>query len=366
MKPENLNELVTFVPNKPEPIHNWFYYKEGYSREFVEWVIEEYKLEGPIVDPFCGVGTTLLTAKQLGLKSTGFDVSPLAAFVSEAKTRNYDLELVKKELERFRELMPRPVGKFPNKNIRRLFYEKQLDDIYFYYKTILEMKDARAKSLFLLALIDTTARVANVVKVGGSLRKQKKPKFPVKKLFLGKIKKMTLDLKHAKPSEIEPEVIEQDARTAMLEENSVGCVITSPPYLNKIEYASVYKMELGLFFKEQETKLHGHIQDGATGRDLKTNLPLVAKAYFDDMRKVLENMFHYLKPGGKAIIVVGGGCFPYEIVESDDILIGEAEKIGFKKLDKIVARKVHCMRNRTTTVGTVRESILVLEKPNPS
>ena len=77
----------------------------------------------------------------------------------------------------------------------------------------------------------------------------------------------------------------------------------------------------------------------------------------------MQNMFHYLKPGGKALIVVGGGCFPYEVVEADDILIEDAEKIGFKKIDKIVARCVHCMRNRTIKVGTVRESILVLEKP---
>ena len=93
-------------------------------------------------------------------------------------------------------------------------------------------------------------------------------------------------------------------------------------------------------------------------------MPLVAKAYFDDMKKVLANMFKFLKPGGKAVSVVGGGCFPYDVVESDDILVEEAEKIGFKKLDKIVVREVHCMRNRTIKVGTVRESILVLEKPS--
>jgi len=185
MIPQNLYELVSFVPNKAEPIHNWFYYKEGYSRAFVEWALQEFKLEEPIADPFCGVGTTLLTCKQLGLKSLGFDSSPLAAFVSGAKTRNYNLESLEGEMARFRELKPRPVGKFPNKAIRRLFYEKQLDDIYFYFKEIEKIKDARARDFFLLALIDTTARVANVVKVGGSLRKKKKPGMPVKKLFLG-------------------------------------------------------------------------------------------------------------------------------------------------------------------------------------
>ncbi len=363
MVPKNIGELVTFIPNKAEPIHNWFYYKEGFSRKFAEWAIEEFKLNGPLLDPFCGVGTTLLACKQLGLKSIGFDVSPLAAFVAEAKTMDYSIGTLAKALAEFRNLEPHQVGKFQNKAIRRLFREKQLDDIYFFYKKIEEMPDARARAFFLLALIDTTGRVANVVKVGGSLRKQKKPAMPVQKLFLGKAKKMILDLKHASPKGPEPEVFQADARQAKLGENSIGAVITSPPYLNKIEYTSVYKMELGLFFQEQETRLRAHIQDGATGRDFETRMPLVAKAYFDDLRKVLQNIFNCLKPGGKAVIVVGGGCFPYETIESDDILLEEAEKIGFKKLDKIVAREIHCMRNRTIKVGTVRESVLVLEKP---
>ncbi len=363
MVPNNLRELVTFVPNKAEPIHNWLYYKEGFSRKFVEWVVEEFKLEGPVLDPFCGVGTTLLACKQLGLKSVGFDVSPLAVLAAEAKTRDYDLAALKKTLESFSALKPRQVGKFPNKKIRRLFREKQLDDIYFFFQEIQKLPDAKTRAFFLLTLIDTASRVANVIKVGGSLRKQKKPSMPVKKLFLGKVKKMLLDLKRAEPKGPEPEIFEGDARQLNLEENSVGAVVTSPPYLNKIEYTSVYKMELGLFFGQQETRLRAHIEDKATGRDFKTKMPLAAKAYFEDMAKVLENMFYYLRPGGKAVIVVGGGCFPYETVESDDILLKEAEKIGFRKVDKIVARKVLCMRNRTIKVGTVRESVLVLEKP---
>ena len=363
MIPSNLAELVTFVPNKTEPIHNWFYYKEGFAKKLVEWAVSEFKLEEPILDCFCGVGTTLLTAKELGLKSIGFDASPLAAFVSEAKTRNYKIEELEKHLEEFSKLEPRQIGKFSNKQIRRLFREKSLDDIFFYYKKINEIADARTRKFFLLALIDTTSRVANVIKIGGSLRKQKKPEMPVKKLLLGKIKKMLIDLKQAKLSDIEPEIFEADARITKLKENSIGSVITSPPYLNKIEYTSVYKMELGLFFNAQETRLRAHIADAPTGRDYETKQPLIARAYFEDMEKVLRNLFTALKQGGKAVIVIGGGCFPYETVEADDEIIKISEKLGFKLAQKIVARQIQCMRNRTIKVGTVRESVIVLEKP---
>ncbi|HNV01249.1 MAG TPA: DNA methyltransferase, partial [archaeon] len=341
MIPPNLKDLVTFVPNKDEPIHDWFYYKEGYSKELVEWLIKEYKLSGPIYDPFAGVGTTLLVAKSLGMKSIGTDVSPLTSFICNVKTRSYDTNILKAELDEIAKLKPENVGKYPNKKIRELFRAENLDDIYYYHQKIFEIKDEKVKDLFMLALIDTTGRVANVIKTGGSLKKVKKHHMDVKKLFLGKIKRMILDIERMEnkrkqlmenknkqqneirekhnttqnigqtfeankiPEPIEPIIYNEDARTLKLEENSIGCVITSPPYLNKIEYTSVYKMELGLFFDEQETRLRSYVGDIPTVEAGEyAGLPDIAIAYFQDMKKVLENIYFCLKLKGKAFIIV--------------------------------------------------------------
>jgi site-specific DNA-methyltransferase (cytosine-N4-specific) len=38
-----------------------------------------------VLDPFCGSGTTLVEAVQLGADATGFDINPLAAFLANAK-----------------------------------------------------------------------------------------------------------------------------------------------------------------------------------------------------------------------------------------------------------------------------------------
>ncbi len=362
MIPPNLYELVTFVPNKTEPIHNWFYYKEGYARELVLWLVKDYNLEGPIFDPFGGVGTTLLAAKEIGLESIGTDVSPLTVLASRAKTRNYDIDLLKKALDEFALLKPQMVGKFPNKKIRELFRAENLDDIYFYFQEIKKISDERTQDLFLLALVDTTGRVANVMKTGGSLRKIKKRFMSVKKLFLGKIKKMIIDLERTHYAGPEPLIVQEDARLYCPEPNSVGAIITSPPYLNKIEYTSVYKMELGLFFEEQETRLRAYVSD-APNVEPRDGLPSIAVAYFDDMKKVMLNMFTALKPKGKAFIIVAGGCLPDRVIESDDILIKDAKEIGFELVEKIVARKISCMSFRTQRIGSVNESIIVLEKP---
>ena len=56
----DFKDLVTFIPNKKEPIHNWYYFKEGFSRQLVDIFIDKFELgENSIVlDPICGVGTT--------------------------------------------------------------------------------------------------------------------------------------------------------------------------------------------------------------------------------------------------------------------------------------------------------------------
>ncbi len=362
MKPKNLADLVTFTPNKFSPIHNWFYFKEGFSKGLVDWLVEEYRLQAPILDPFCGSGTTLLAAKQRGMESLGIDVSPLACFVSKAKTRHYDTDEIKQIMEQLKAKKGKIEKRGIDPRIRKLFFSETLAQILELESIIEGIENENARMFFLLALIDTAGRVANVVKVGGSLRKQKKGRLPARKLFFGKCKKMLLDLLHNPLPKVEPEVIEGDARYFNLQEQSVGSVVTSPPYLNKIEYTKVYKLELGMFFRYPQTQLRSFLGDAPKTVGKYAGLPVIAQAYFEDMEKVIRNMHHALVPGGIACINVAGGCFPEELVQCDEIIANIAKEQGFKLKENIVAREIQCHRDRGTKTGTVRESIIVLEK----
>ncbi|MBU0635661.1 hypothetical protein KKE06_01415 [Candidatus Micrarchaeota archaeon] len=365
MIPQNLGELVSFIPNKTKPIHNWFYYKEGFSEEFVNWALQEFDLKAPVLDPFCGVGTTLLACKKAGLHSMGMDVSPLAVLVSKVKTRNYELKEMETALEKIKELKPNPIERIPlDPKMRRLFYHKALETIWYYKEQIEAIEEERIRDFFLLALIDTTGRVANVVKVGGSLRKQKKPNMPVQKLFLGKIKKMLLDLKKTKKSSIEPTVQTRDARLMEVEPNSIGSVITSPPYLNKIEYTTVYKLELGMFFGEQETKLRAFMGDVPKEANAEfAELPLIGQAYFADLKKVLESLYTALKPGGKAVFNIAGGCFPHGPIQSNEYLEKIAQKTGFEVIENIIARWIQChSQYRSEKIGKAKDAAILLQK----
>ncbi|MEM4662490.1 MAG: hypothetical protein QXM75_00500 [Candidatus Diapherotrites archaeon] len=359
--PKEIADWVTFRKNFDHPIHDWFYFKEGFSKELVDWIIDSYGLKGPIYDPFCGCGTTLLTAKQRNIESYGLDISPLAVFVSKVKTRNYDIKKLKHYLTACTKTPPSI--EIPNKKIFKKYFNKEnIADICMIKQNIKELPDEKARDFFMLALMDSASKVALVKKQGRSLRRIKRRPMSFRKIFLEKVEKMISDLSNCISMGPEPTVIEGDARHFVLERKA-NAIITSPPYLGKDEYTKVYKLELGLFL-EQAPKLQTYLgeikeipKNGKYG-----GLPVEAQAYFLDMEKAIDKMYASLQKGGLAFIVVAGGCLPDAVIESDEIIERIAKDIGFAKIDRIIARKVPCMRDRTKLVGKTRESIIVFEK----
>lgn len=83
--------------------HNYYRYPARFSPKFVREIIELFSKPGDVIlDPFVGGGTTLVEALASNRHSIGFDVSPIAAFVSQAKTTllsEKDLENISKWAE---------------------------------------------------------------------------------------------------------------------------------------------------------------------------------------------------------------------------------------------------------------------------
>src|SRR5438552_2569606 len=79
-----------FSDNKLRPIHRWVPWIAGFSAEFVRDVFGRYlPKDSPdrftVLDPFCGVGTTLVEGLLHGNKVIGFDINPYAAMAARAK-----------------------------------------------------------------------------------------------------------------------------------------------------------------------------------------------------------------------------------------------------------------------------------------
>ena len=69
---------MQFNKNKTEPIHRWYPFVEGYSKEFIKSIIFELdKKDIVCLEPFSGSGTTALELQNLNIKCISFEVNPL-------------------------------------------------------------------------------------------------------------------------------------------------------------------------------------------------------------------------------------------------------------------------------------------------
>ena len=88
----------------------------------------------------------------------------------------------------------------------------------------------------------------------------------------------------------------------------------------------------------------------------------ISKAYFKDMYTVVKNLSRVMKQSSKGAIVIGNGCFPNGVVESDKLLAELLEREGFKvkEIERVNVR--WCMRNRVIKVDKMHESIIWFER----
>jgi len=95
--------------NKSVPIHRWVPWIAGFSAQFVEDAIEAYlprqsRQHQLVLDPFAGVGTTLVEALKAGCNTVGYEINAFAVLASRAKVDCIDvpLEDFKAKLNSFR------------------------------------------------------------------------------------------------------------------------------------------------------------------------------------------------------------------------------------------------------------------------
>jgi len=406
-------KLVTYMPNKAEPVHGWFKFLQGFSPKLVDLMLENLgaKPSDRVFDPFCGCGTTLLTAKQLGYYSWGIDILPVAVFMTQVKLRDasaYDMALLRRCIDELLASEYRPLSIRAPQDIRiiRLAYsEETLPQILFFKEKILEERDDNIRDFLLLGLLAILESVSYTSKDGQFLRlKPNKRIPPVREVLAEQLNRMYEDLNPPRQlsllGNLQPSaeggptayVRLADARRFTEEiDDYADIIITSPPYLNRYDYSRIYSLELCLAFckdfselkKVRHSLLRSHIEsreapmdevkhpaliealNSLKGKKLNNpRIPIMIKGYFEDMNLAIKELYKVCRPGARVALVVGNARFHSELVPVDLLLSELAASASFKVEKIIVARYKGNSSQQMGRYGRVpvRESISIWRK----
>lgn len=159
-------------------------------------------------------------------------------------------------------------------------------------------------------------------------------------------------LRAVEPSRIRANVktYRGDARKmGRIRDCSVDCIVTSPPYLNAIDYMRGHRLSLvWLGFSVSELRrvrarsvgaeiVDNRGTDGALkdffaelSPDVDDKKRSILRRYYRDLCNVADEAFRVLKPGGRATYVIGNSTVKGHEISNSDLLLTAAQASGFE------------------------------------
>jgi len=318
-----------------------------------------------VLDPFCGCGTTIVESFLNNRNSIGNDFNPLATLISKVKTTlvdetefrylNRKLSVMKRYLDLDYKRVEDRAEHLPNRKISKIFNKVIISKLEAIRETLLEVKEEGHDDLYDLGRTALSSTIWALVENGNGVN--------VDDLFLRKVKSMRERLNEtAKVVKNIPDVktINGDSRKLEVETDSIDLIVTSPPYVNALDYyrAHMYNMLwLGMdfdLFRKHEIGGHSHF--------IANRFRLLSE-YLGDMLRSMMEMNRVLTKDKICVIVVGNSSLEYELIESHRFFAEMAGRIGFKPI-KTIHRNIDKTKKYTSAdVGKIDdEYILVMQK----
>jgi len=401
---------IQFGPNERLPVHRWWPYVQGFSAEFVDATLQEIDL-GPrpeVLDPFCGSGTVLVVGRQRGARALGIEYLPIAAKAARTK-QLWDVSAgrLRREAEdldrRARSLADLPGVPFLRET-RRQFSSENLTGLRRLRGALQGLRHGLERELLEIAFARILIEASRLTRAPclGYRRGRAVRTPPPRELFRKAVEEMAEDLELLqadRPSWGPPaSVREEDARTVELPPERFSLAITSPPYVNGLDYVMNYKLEmawLGLvgsysdlrrlksdlvacdnvprhvisthrpgpevegeaWLTDIRRRMGRHLESKGSYR--RRDMDRVVAKYFDDLVPVIRRVYRSLRPGGRFVVVNGDSYIAGTYIPSDLIFARLAANVGFEVESVLVARH---RRSGQHHRFDLRESVLTLRK----
>ena len=392
--------------NKALPIHRWVPWIAGFSGTFARDAIEAYlptrgRRQHLVLDPFAGVGTTLVEALKLGCHASGFEVNKFAALAAQAKVNcidvepgplRRDVEVLRDSVARFEERIdrawaegrPTAIGDTletlqlaapPHFRSRIPLFSPPVEAKFLYALRQAEEAEEPHRTLLRVALGATMISVSNYsyepsLSTRPGAGKPLIENASVASAVLQKLAAIADDIEWARSNygslwaKQRRDVTLASYLDSGVRPKSVSLLLTSPPYMNNYHYVrntrpQLYWLglvdgpdELRAYEEQSFGKFWQTVRQSATV-ELDFELPPLAAlvgtlrglsvergayggpgwanyvaTYFNDMWRFLQLVKQQLRPGGRAIIVVGNSIIQGLEFKVDQLLGDTVERLG--------------------------------------
>jgi hypothetical protein len=408
--------------HRDEPAHRWLPYKEAFSPGMVRAILDDWtNVDGPLLDPFAGSGTSVLVAIERCLPAIGIEMlaypqwAASVAVSARAADGHRLCELVSDAAAASAGpgtgnlTLPVPAAAWA--------LSSEVTGALLAIRTALPQRGSSVEAdLAHLALITAVEGVSTAVRDGTSLRHRARIRDgrttrpgrkglqananDVRDAFQRAASVIVHDLPKLPSSAAMSCVLRADARHLPLADRSIGCAVFSPPYPNRYDYAAIYQLELavGRFVETpgelravRKSLLRSHLEapapeapelDDPTVVEVLRSIAEAAECaqvnggrtlqmligYFDDMKKVLGELARVLRPGAPAACVVASQTYFGTAVPTDLLLASLAQGAGLEVEGIWVLRRKGIavqQRARGPVVSDGgRESVLLVRRPD--
>jgi tRNA G10 N-methylase Trm11 len=330
-----------------------------------------------VLDPMAGSGTVLAVACSKGHEAIGIDIDPLAVLLARVWTRPINAKRIRRRasetlLQAKKEFRLVASGRaYPTKSDAetRKFIRFWFDDYARRQLAVLASVISRTQNksdrdvlwcAFSRLIITKQAGASLAMDLSHSRPHREFARAPIKPFnrFLGAVEAVITNCPKADldAPEFVAEVKRGDARSLSIKDESIDLVLTSPPYLNAIDYMRCSKFSLVWmgYTVGQLRKIRGE----SVGTEMSSKKALEAEwvgsligrlkvkpvlsnrnrallaRYVWDMGKALSETARVLRRGGRAVYVVGDSTIRGTFVRNSMVVAAVAQRHGLSLISR--------------------------------
>jgi hypothetical protein len=332
---------------------------------------------GTVLDPMTGSGTVARIAKNQGLYAQGFDLDPLAVLISKVGTTSVNDDSLAQFEQQFADLLAATKAdditlpwmdddKEAQRFVNFWFAEPQRSDLrriaYLLYNNAeVDMPDDVA-DVFRIALsriIVTKKQAASLAQDTSHSRPHRvslESEYDVIAGFMKSLKAVRKRVAQI-PEQGVVTIRRGDARDlSVLDAESVDAVLTSPPYLNAIDYMRGHRLSL-IWLGHKYSDL-SKARSNSIGAEKRPDLPFdkvafqsiknsmgeldtlpsryhgMIERYVVDLHKMIGEVARVMKPEAFATFVMGNSCLQGVYVQNSEGLAKAAEAVGLTETSR--------------------------------